>query len=77
MEGQAANTVEWVLFMSSTQSLDRLFIASLQYERPLVVATAGNTQFGYEVFLPSRVDFLQDGYSFDRCISAVARPSNL
>lgn len=61
VKAQTPDAVQRMLFMSRQQNLDCLFISGLQHERLLVVATAGDTQSGYEVLLPSWVDFLQNG----------------
>ena len=61
MEAEPTNSVQGMLFVGGEERSHGHSIPRLQYERLLVVATAGNTQPGHKVSLPSWVDFLQDG----------------
>jgi hypothetical protein len=61
VESETLNTVEWMLNVCLPQCADCLLIPFAEDDWRLVVATAGDPKFGYEVPLPSWVDLIQDG----------------
>ena len=77
MNGQPSDAIERMLKVSLLQCEDRLPVSLTQYCRAAVVVTLADAQPGGQLLAPSRIDLSQDGYSFDRCISAVALPSSL
>jgi hypothetical protein len=61
MQRQPTDTVERVLNVGLAQLADCLFVPSTKRVMRLIVAAAGNPEFGYKMLVPPWVDFLQDG----------------
>lgn len=75
--GQPFDAVVRVVLMDGLQLFDGYAVTAAEPAWPHVDAGPAHTQHAGEVFQPSRFDLFQDGYFFDFCISAVARPSSL
>jgi hypothetical protein len=74
MQGQSANTVEWVLLVDCNEgSYAALIFVSLLVWCPVVRRTV-DMQDASKLAAPSWLDFFQDGYSFGRLVSAVSLP---
>lgn len=77
VQGQSQHPMQWVLLVDFPKLGYSNSVLGTQYDRLVIVTALGDTQCPHKVAAPSWVDLFQDGQSFDRCISAVARPSNL
>lgn len=75
VQGQPLDAVKWVLLVGCPQFGNVTVVLGLLFGCSPVVVGAADVERACKPVPPSWFDLVQDGYSFDRCISAVALPS--